>query len=99
VLRKVLSIGERMKRDFRVQAYDLFNHPQFRGRRRYQHQRLSGEWERLGFCLVGKSLRLASKRELQLALRVNFYPITLYCAMVCPSAVAQIFFAIARPIA
>jgi hypothetical protein len=31
VLRKVLSIGERMKRDFRVQAYDLFNHPQFEG--------------------------------------------------------------------
>lgn len=48
---------------------------------------------------MGTSLRLASKRELQLALRVNFYPITLYCAMVCPSAVPQIFFAIARPIA
>ena len=71
-LHKVFSIGERVKPDFRVQAYNLFNHPQFQGAKdtNISDYLVSGKPSGPGF--VGTSLRQANERELEMALRVVF---------------------------
>jgi hypothetical protein len=71
-LHKVFSIGERVKPDFRVQAYNLFNHPQFQGAKDTNISDYLVSGTPSGFGLVGTSLRQASERELEMALRVTF---------------------------
>jgi hypothetical protein len=71
-LHKVFSIGERVKPDFRVQAYNLFNHPQFQGAKDTNISDYLVSGKPSGFGDVGTSLRQASERELEMALRVTF---------------------------
>jgi Carboxypeptidase regulatory-like domain len=71
-LHKVFSIGERVKPDFRVQAYNLFNHPQFQGAKDTNISDYLVGGTPIGFGDVGTSLRQASERELEMALRVTF---------------------------
>lgn len=71
-LHKVFSIGERVKPDFRVQAYNLFNHPQFQGAKDTNISDYLVSGKPSGFGDVGTSLRQASERELEMALRVVF---------------------------
>jgi hypothetical protein len=71
-LHKVFSIGERVKPDFRVQAYNLFNHPQFQGAKDTNISDYLVGGTPTGFGDVGTSLRQASERELEMALRVTF---------------------------
>ncbi|HEX4311682.1 MAG TPA: TonB-dependent receptor [Acidobacteriaceae bacterium] len=71
-LHKVFSIGERVKPDFRVQAYNLFNHPQFQGAKDTNISDYLVSGKPSGFGDVATSLRQASERELEMALRVTF---------------------------
>jgi hypothetical protein len=72
-LHKVFSVTERVKPDFRVQAYNLFNHPQFEGAKDTNLSDYKGtNGEPTGFGEVGTSLRQASERELEMALRISF---------------------------
>jgi hypothetical protein len=61
-----------VKPDFRVQAYNLFNHPQFQGAKDTNISDYLVSGTPSGFGLVGTSLRQASERELEMALRVTF---------------------------
>lgn len=71
-LHKVFSITEAVKADFRTQAYNLFNHPQFQGAKdtNISDYLVSGKPSGLG--QVSQSLRQASERELEMALRIMF---------------------------
>lgn len=71
-LHKVFSITETVKADFRTQAYNLFNHPQFEGAKdtNISDYLVSGKPSGLGE--VGQSLRQASERELEMAVRITF---------------------------
>jgi hypothetical protein len=71
-LRKVFTVTERVKPEFRVQAYNLFNHPQFQGAKdtNISDYLVSGKPSGLGE--VSQSLRQASERELEMAVRVAF---------------------------
>jgi hypothetical protein len=61
-----------VKPEFRVQAYNLFNHPQFQGAKdtNISDYLVSGKPSGLGE--VSQSLRQASERELEMAVRVAF---------------------------
>jgi hypothetical protein len=71
-LHKVFSVTERVKPDFRVQAYNLFNHPQFEGANNTNISTYLVGGTPSGLGEVGQSLRQASERELEMALRITF---------------------------
>lgn len=71
-LHKVFSVTERVKPDFRVQAYNLFNHPQFEGANNTNISTYLVNGTPSGLGEVGQSLRQASERELEMALRITF---------------------------
>ncbi len=71
-LHKVFSIGDRVKPDFRAQAYNLFNHPQFQGANDTNISDYLANGTPTGLGKVGQSLRQASEREIELALRITF---------------------------
>jgi hypothetical protein len=71
-LHKIFTVSDRVKADFRTQAYNLFNHPQFQGAKdtNISDYLVSGTPSGLGE--VSQSLRQASERELEMALRFTF---------------------------
>jgi hypothetical protein len=71
-LHKVFTVTERVKPDFRVQAYNLFNHPQFEGANNTNISTYLVGGTPSGLGEVGQSLRQASERELEMALRITF---------------------------
>lgn len=71
-LHKVFSVTEHVKPDFRVQAYNLFNHPQFQGAKDTNISDYLVNGTPAGLGEVNQSLRQASERELEMALRISF---------------------------
>ncbi|HLJ79102.1 MAG TPA: hypothetical protein VKT75_16895, partial [Acidobacteriaceae bacterium] len=71
-LHKVFSVTEHVHPDFRVQAYNLFNHPQFQGAKDTNISDYLVGGKPSGQGQVGTSLRQASERELEMALRIVF---------------------------
>ena len=71
-LHKVFSVTERVKPDFRVQAYNLFNHPQFEGAKDTNISDYVMNGSPSGMGEVAQSLRQASERELEMVLRITF---------------------------
>jgi hypothetical protein len=69
---KVIPVTERLKADFRVQAYNLFNHPQFQGAKDTNISNYLVGGKPAGFGQVSQSLRQASERELEMAVHLNF---------------------------
>lgn len=63
-LHKIFSVPGGVKTDFRAQAYNLFNHPQFQGIENNNIDSSDGQ--------IGQSLRQASWRELEMAVRIIF---------------------------
>lgn len=71
-LHKVFSVTDRVKPDLRVQAYNVFNHPQFQGAKDTNISDYLVSGEPTGLGEVSQSLRQASEREIEIALRVVF---------------------------
>lgn len=71
-LHKVFGISDLMKADFRAQAYNLFNHPQFQGAKDTNISDYLVNGTPSGMGQVGQSLRQASEREIELVMRLTF---------------------------
>ncbi|MDR3746649.1 MAG: TonB-dependent receptor [Acidobacteriota bacterium] len=71
-LHKVFSITDLVHADFRTQAYNLFNHPQFQGAKDTNISDYLVGGKPSGLGQVGQSLRQASEREIEMALRITF---------------------------
>jgi len=71
-LHKVFSITDRVKADFRTQAYNLFNHPQFQGAKDTNISDYLVGGVPTGMGEVSQSLRQASERELEMVMRITF---------------------------
>lgn len=71
-LHKVFSVTDSIKPDFRVQAYNLFNHPQFQGANDTNISDYLVAGKPTGLGKVSQSLRQASEREIELAVRIVF---------------------------
>lgn len=71
-LHKVFTVTEKVHADFRTQAYNLFNHPQFEGAKDTNISDYLVSGKPAGSGQVAQSLRQASEREIEMALRITF---------------------------